>query len=74
MIIALQAVNPDTGYMARYQLGARHMSGARESFRHFLRGRGWTEAQIAAAKIEEATPYPDAPAESAAAPITPNHF
>jgi hypothetical protein len=54
MIITLQAVNPETGDAASYQMGARHASAARVAFRHFLRGRGWTEAQISAAKIEEA--------------------
>lgn len=54
MIITLQAVNPETGDKASYQMGARNSSAAREAFRHFLRGRGWTEAQIGAAKIEEA--------------------
>lgn len=54
MIITLQAVNPETDDAASYQMGARNSSAAREAFRHFLRGRGWTEAQISAAKIEEA--------------------
>lgn len=54
MIITLKAVNPETGDAASYQVGARNSSAARETFRHFLRGRGWTEAQISAAKIERA--------------------
>ena len=54
MIIALHAVNPETGDAASYQMGARNTNAAREVFRHFLRGRGWNEAQINAAKIEEA--------------------
>lgn len=54
MIITLQAVNPDTGDKASYEMGARNSSAAREAFRHFLRGRGWTEAQISAAQIQDA--------------------
>ncbi|SED36564.1 hypothetical protein SAMN05216178_6955 [Pseudomonas saponiphila] len=54
MIITLQAENPETGDKASYQMGARNSAAARDAFRHYLRGRGWTEAQISAAKIEQA--------------------
>lgn len=54
MIISLQAVNPETGDEACYELGARNYSAACDAFGHYLRGRGWTREQIAAAKIERA--------------------
>ncbi|KKN96156.1 hypothetical protein LCGC14_0170860 [marine sediment metagenome] len=59
MIITLQADNPDTGETAEYRMGVRNPGAAREAFRHFLRGRGWTEAQISTSQIKEVPSSPD---------------
>ena len=56
MIIKLKATNPVTADEAEYEMGARHYGGAVEAFKHFLRGRGWTEEEIRASSIDRAEP------------------
>lgn len=54
MTITLKSTNAMTGDVAEYQLAERSYEAAVHAFWHFLRGRGWSVAQIAASKVERA--------------------
>jgi len=50
--IKLRSMNAMTGDIAEYTLAERSHEAAVSAFWHFLRGRGWSAAQIAASKVE----------------------
>lgn len=54
MTIKLRSTNAMTGEIVEYTLAERSYEAAVSAFWHFLRGRGWSAAQIAASKVERA--------------------